>query len=180
MTLLVWHTLTSPQPSSLQVMNRKLPNPKIVSFLQLERRAAFHINYSHHQAHLLTNSTQQYVYQLPRISDSMDGFALPTLSLSFLFLPSNKVPAFFPMMMSQNDHFYAWWAFWQEKRPCLMLLTMLPVTHCYAQYRMCSAKLRNHLKRLVCTAHCMGWVTMWNWNYYTVNELFFWYKPWQS
>lgn len=97
MTLLVWHTLTSPQPSSPQVMNRKLPNPKIVSSLQLERRAAFHINYSHHQAHLLTNSTQQYtlyVCQIPGIfSDSMDGFALsfPSFKQGSSFFPNDDV-----------------------------------------------------------------------------------------
>ena len=73
-----------------------------------------------------------------------DVFALSTIStlrLSFLFLPCHKFPALFPNHAFPKRPFFSRARKGKESRHYILL----PITCYYAQYRMRSAILRNHL-----------------------------------
>ena len=91
-----------------------------------------------------------------------DVFALSmisTLSLSCLFLLCHKFPCLLPNHAFPNAHLSHVRAFPQEKLPLYFVACY------YAQYRMRSAKLRNHLK--ACIYSISGWKCLVNLIYNT-------------
>ena len=70
---------------------------------------------------------------------------ISTLSLSLLFLPCYKFPPLFPQpCLSKTTIFLACELSGKERRHYILL----PIRCYYAQYRMRSAILRNHLNRI--------------------------------
>ena len=148
-TLLVWHTFISPQLSSPQVIYKKLPRPEIVSCVQSARRSGFPHDLQPPSSSFANKSSSTTRLPITGNSDfekeRTDVFALSTistLSLSFLFSPCHKFPPLFSNHAFPKRPFFSRESFPARKAA---ITFMLPITCYYAQYRMRSAILRNHL-----------------------------------
>ena len=152
--LLVWQMFTSPHPSSQHVIYRKLPRPEGVSWVQFDKRRGVP-----HTLHPLSSwfaSKLSSTMRLPATGNSQtaDSFGpLPlslnrflarhklfVLTLSDIFL---KATIFMPGEIFRTDksrHVASVANYAREITPLLW---------CYAQYRMRSAILRNHLNMVV-------------------------------
>ena len=132
---------------------KRLPKAEIVSCVQSARRNGFPHDLqppSSSFAKKSSSTTRLPVTENSHFEKTRTGvFALSTIStvsLSFLLLPCHKVPSLFPKHAFPKCPFFSHASFPVRKAAIMFCCGLLPITRYYAQHRMRSAILRNHLK----------------------------------
>ena len=146
-TLLVWHAFILPKLSSPQVIYKKLNKPEIVSCVQSARRSGFPHDLQPTSSSFANKSSSTTRLQVPTLKKKGRMFLhfqrFQHFRSAFLFLPCHKFPPLFPNHAFPKRPFFSRASFPARKAAIIFCCQL----RCYyAQYRMRSAILRNHLK----------------------------------